>query len=159
MKYRRLSNDELDQLKDKFIQFLVSNTVTADDWVKIKEQDITKADSLIELFSDIVFEDVLKNVQYLEFRTSYDLKIFHCTPDMMFLKGIKVETNGDINFLEVEGAEILLEQLQAAKASTHVYKAEKQYTGQREKELFEMMERGCFISKEECLFEQMEKFE
>ena len=36
MKYRILSNKELEPLKDDFIKFLSANTVTGEDWAKIK---------------------------------------------------------------------------------------------------------------------------
>ena len=37
MKYRRLTNEELAELEKEFVRFLVSNTVTSEDWEKINE--------------------------------------------------------------------------------------------------------------------------
>ena len=61
MKFRRLTNEELQELEKEFVQFLVSNTVTADDWEKIKEDNPERAEGLIEIFSDIVFEKVISD--------------------------------------------------------------------------------------------------
>lgn len=152
MKYRRLTNEELEQLKDKFIQFLVSNTVTADDWIKVKEEDIERAESLIEIFSDIVFEDVLKKVEYLEYRTSLDLKIFHCSSEKMILKGVRLKESAQLSFMNEGQAELILDKIRNGDQDITTYAAEKDYSMNREDELFKMMEQGCLISKESELF-------
>mgnify|MGYP001465575203 CR=1 FL=1 len=53
MKYRILSNKELEPLKDDFIKFLSANTVTGEDWAKIKSNKPNEALKLVEIFSDI----------------------------------------------------------------------------------------------------------
>ena len=146
MKYRRLTNEELEQLKDKFIQFLVSNTVTADDWIKVKEEDINRAESLIEIFSDIVFEDVLKKVEYLEYRTSLDLKIFHCSSEKMILKGVRLKESAQLSFMNKGQAELILDKIRNGEQDITTYAAEKEYSMNREDELFKMMEQEQEIS-------------
>ena len=56
MKYRVLSTKELEPLKDDFIKFLSANTITGEDWAKIKSSKPNQALKLIEVFSDIVWE-------------------------------------------------------------------------------------------------------
>ena len=56
MKYRVLNTKELEPLKDDFIKFLSANTITGEDWAKIKSTKPSQAHKLIELFSDIVWE-------------------------------------------------------------------------------------------------------
>ncbi|MEL7221363.1 MAG: DUF6495 family protein, partial [Bacteroidota bacterium] len=81
MKFRRLTLEELNELEQDFVQFLVANTVTGPDWERIKTEQPDKAESLIELFSDIVFEKIIKGVRYLEFKTMDDIKTFQCLED------------------------------------------------------------------------------
>ena len=51
-KYRELTTLELKELEKEFIDYLIVNGITADDWVKIKEEQQEKAEDIITLFSD-----------------------------------------------------------------------------------------------------------
>jgi hypothetical protein len=75
VKYRRLRKDELEELEGEFIKFLASNTVTADDWVKTKAETPEKAEDLLDVFSDIVFEKILEKVEYLEHKRPKDFRV------------------------------------------------------------------------------------
>jgi len=58
-KYRILSSEELELLEKEFIEFLVINGITADEWQKIKASEPEKTKKFIELFSDVVFEKLM----------------------------------------------------------------------------------------------------
>ncbi|MGB0431158.1 MAG: DUF6495 family protein, partial [Bacteroidia bacterium] len=90
MKFERLPQPELKKLEKEFVQFLASNTITADDWVKIKSESTEKADELIDMFSDIVYQKVLEKVEYLEFRIPNDIKTFRCQKDKIVLMGMAI---------------------------------------------------------------------
>ena len=47
---------------------------------------------------------------------------------------------------------LMIEQLKKSSAQLKLYQAEKQFSKQREMELFEMMENGCLISKGELFY-------
>ena len=148
MKYRRLTNDELAELENEFIRFLASNTITSQDWVKLKTETPTKAEELIEVFSDIVFEKILGKVAYMEHRETQDLRLFHCLEDKMILLGLRVAPNVGIDFTQKQTAEEMLSKFrQAPKGALKMYRAEKVYKPNRTAELFKMLENGCLISK------------
>lgn len=149
MKFRRLDAEELAEVEKEFINFLVANTITGDDWVKIKEETPEKAENLIELFSDIVFEKILKKVEFMEFKSKHDLKTFHCLPDKIQLLGLVVDGASDLDFSQNMAPEQMMTILQSSGAQLKLYQAEKPYKKEREVELFEMMESGCLISKGE----------
>ena len=77
MKFRRLTNEELKPLEKKFIQFLVTNTITGEDWAKMKERRPEQALGLVDIFSDLMFEETLKKIQYLKQATTNELRIFY----------------------------------------------------------------------------------
>jgi phenolic acid decarboxylase len=129
-KYRLLTADELHVLKKEFIDFLVVNGITANDWEKIKKEDISKAEKTIELFSDVVLEGSLRKIKYL--------------------KKIEKTTMYFFRFDEEEAHLILLEQNQETQ---QVKKSSKKYQKSREEELFKMLNSGCEIDEKE-LFEQ-----
>ncbi len=158
MKYRRLTNQELKEIETAFVRFLASNSVTADDWVKIKTTDTQKAENLIALFSDIVFDSTLEKVEYLEFKTKNDIKLFHCLKDKMVLRGMFIEGESLVDFTKDQTAEEIMRSIQSCGASVKIFKAEKEYKKERKRELFEMMEGGCLISNG-MLFKTLEGLE
>ena len=158
MKYRRLSIQELKELEKDFTKFLASTHVTADDWVKLKKDDPEKVEELINIYSDIVFDKTLTNLEYLEFKTPYDIKTFHCQAEKMVLMGIAVAKDSGIDFTQNTSSEEMMETLKKAEQEIQIYTAEKGYNDNREKELFQMMESGCLISKDGYLFKTLAKF-
>ena len=150
MTFRRLTNEELAPLEKKFIQFLVSNTITGDDWAKMKERRPEQAMGLIDIFSDIIFEESLKKVQFLTLTLPKELKIFYFKEDGIELLGLGVDENSMIDFTK---GEEWLKSLQHTDLSsgTHeggvsVFKTEKKYAETREVEIFKMIESGCRIT-------------
>lgn len=156
MKYRRLDNDELRELEDSFVRFLASHQLTAEDWQRLKTDQPERVDTLIEQFSDLVFERVLNEIEYLEFKSPKDIQTFHCEPDRIQLLGIRVEGISTINFTDNEQPEIMLGQLLRSGAKLKMYQGEKPYKKERNLELFEMMESGCKISKDGALFKALQ---
>jgi len=147
MKYRRLTNDELAELETEFVRFLVSNTVTGDDWEKIKTENPERAEGLIEIFSDIVFEKTITKIEYLEMKTPKDLKIFRCNKDEIELMGMKMEGESDLDFTHDISPEEMMAKLQSSNAKLQLYSANKKYKdGNREQEIFQMMQWGSLIS-------------
>ena len=156
MKYRRLTIDELEELEQEFVRFLAANTVTSDDWQKIKTTTPERADQLIDIFSDIVFEKIISKTTHLEHRSPQDLKLFECLEDKIKLIGIKVVGINAVDFTKNQSGDEMLQIFKTApQGSIKMYSAEKAYkNNDRSKELFNMMQSGCLISKGE-LFETM----
>ncbi len=149
MKYRRLTIEELEELEQDFIRFLASNSIIGDDWVKMKEKSPNKSNDLIDVFSDLIFERTLRKIEHLEFKTPNDMKLFHCLEDKIVMMGLFIEGHSTLDFTKPTTPNKMLQQLKNSSAQLKLYQAEKQFSRQRELELFEMMENGCLISKGE----------
>ncbi len=158
MKFRRLNSEELQDLEQEFVQFLVTHSITAPDWVKLKEEDPVKAEGLVDLFSDIVFEKVVGNIQYLEYRTPDDIKTFHCLEDKIVLNGLRMEGQAEIDLTTDLPPAEMFRILQQAEVKLQIYTAEKAYRPDRAAELFRMLEGGAKISREGQLFRAIEEF-
>lgn len=156
MKYRRLRPEELAELESEFIQFLAANTITGEEWEKIKKETPDKAERLIELFSDIVFEKTLSNIQYLEHKSPRDIKTFHCLPDKIVLNGLRIKGDSALDFTQQTDPHQMLQLLQLSGAGLQLYTAEKKYQDSREQELFRLMESGALISRDGALFKTLE---
>ena len=159
MTYRRLTNDELSELETAFARFLAVNGIPADDWVKIKANDYKRTEELIESFSDVVFHDTLTKIAYLELKTKNEIRIFHCLPEKIVLRGLLVDGNTPLDFTQNEEPNIMLSKMQQFGAKLSMYLTEKEYhQSNREAELFTMMESGCLIS-DGALFGLLESLE
>ena len=66
MKYTRLTKEQLEELNQEFINFLATQSITAEEWKEIKEQKPEVAEEELDIFSDLVWEGVLSKVEYLE---------------------------------------------------------------------------------------------
>jgi hypothetical protein len=148
-KYRRLSLQELESMEKEFVHFLALHGIDGPEWVKVKASDTEQVDSLVEQFSDAVFEGILRKVEYLEVRSPQDIKAFHCEEEKISLLGLKIDGDGELNFESLKSPEALAKILQESDAKLQMYSAEKAYKdSDRNAELFRMMQAGASISKD-----------
>ena len=94
MKYRRLTLEELKPLENEFIDFLVVNGVIADDWEQLLANDVEKSNQIIDAFSEVVFEGIMRKTQFLEYRSVGELITFSCTADLIYMAGIRLDPHG-----------------------------------------------------------------
>lgn len=141
--YRLLNLEELSALEKEFVEFLVLNGITAEDWVKMKEQDTAATEQMIELFSDVVFEGIMRKVSYLEYRAENFVHAFQCLSDKLVLVAMESEDETSVNFLDpnfIEAATINPPEKLVVRTTS------KSYSKTRERELFDMIQAGCTIS-------------
>lgn len=137
MSFRRLTDDELDELKEEFIQYLVSNGVDSDLWDRFKNEEPEKADLFVQQFSNVVLQKSLEKIEYLEHRTSTDLKLFFCGKETIDLIALKSSTVDLIKMSDFSAEDF---------KNVEIFKASKPYEKNREVELFELTEKGCEIT-------------
>ena len=141
-KYRLLSMKELQELEKEFVDFLVLNGIVAEDWEKLKREDQPGASHIIELFSDVVFESIMRKVKFLELRTRHEVKVFQCLKNKLVMVGMSSNADPGVDFTDPDFIN---------KATTHppsgikVYTTEKEYDKVREIELFEMIQAGAVV--------------
>lgn len=83
-----LSLTELESLRDEFIRFLVVNGIDALQWEEMKSNDPVGYGAWLEKFSDLVMDDVLTRVQYIDHYESGKYRVFRCEADRICLIGI-----------------------------------------------------------------------
>ena len=138
-KYRVLDQEELAAFEKEFVEFLVINTITADDWVKIKAEDKERTDTIISLFSDVIFEKLMRQTQYLIQRTKHNIACFHYQATQAVLVGLETSVE-EIDLMEISSVE------QIPSEGVHIYNSTKTYAKQRELEMFDMLNAGAEIS-------------
>lgn len=149
MKYRLLSNEEMEGLKDEFIKFLVVNGLDADMWQKMKINQIDKAEGILISFSDFILENVLNKIQYMDFSDNHNILSFQCNKDFIVLIGLESEE-------QYENQDDMLKSLVSKPTKFKVYKEEKRYHPDRNTELFRMAESGARITDSQ-IFDYLNK--
>lgn len=145
MKFRILNQTELQEFEDELKQFLIINGVDHDSWVEINTHDVNKAIELVEIFSDLIFQQVFEKIEFLEHRAKNTLYLFNCKQDSIDLIGLKSDSEF-VNFSTTE--EIHMSITQHSNLISY-FQQTKSYTDNRELELFKMVESGCFVSTQE----------
>lgn len=157
MKYRRLSQDELLELAPEFIRFLSSQAIPSDEWETLKLEKPQLANELIDVFSDMVFDNIIERIEYLELKTSKDFKTFWCEPDKINMFGILIEGQTDLTFQDHLAPEQIAQLLKESDAKVKVYRGEKSYKKERSQELFDWLEKGALISKDGAMYKTLEQ--
>ena len=140
--YRRLTLAELETLEKKFVQFLVANTITSDDWQRLKTNEPERTETLIDHFSNLFFEKKLAEIEFLQHVTPRELKVFHCQKDKIVLLGLSAKNGVEVDFTRVEASD-----LGKNTEGVEIFKMEKNYIADgREREIFNMLEAGCRVA-------------
>ncbi len=143
-KYRLLGNDELKEMEKEFIDFLVINGITADDWEKIMLQDDKEeASKIIELFSDVVFEQIFRKAEYLLLIESERIMSIHCDKEQMHLIAVSSRSDeydlNNWNHIDFSDEKVL--------KHVDLFTGRKIYPELREQHLFKLSNEGYRLDK------------
>ena len=142
MKYARLTKEQLEELHPEFINFLATQSITGDEWKQIKEKQPEVAEQEIDVFSDLIWEGVLSNAKYLQNASAQQLFLFYLSKKQMELIVVKV-TNNLINLTSKEGLKWLQTHIKGD--SVELFTASKEYSGDRNKDIFSLIQQGAEI--------------
>lgn len=154
MKYRRLTKEQFEELHKEFINFLATQSITAEEWKTIKAEQPKVADEEMDIFSDLVWEGVLGKVEYLENIAPQHLYLFQVQENTIALIGLKINTES-VDLTTREGFSWLREHLMDDEVE--LFNAEKEVEGDKNLNIFELIEKGASITKGELFkyFEQL----
>ena len=154
MKYTRLTKEQLEELEPEFINFLATQSITGDEWAKIKKYTPEVAEDELDVFSDLILEGVLSKVIYLENISAQQMHLFELADKEMKLTAVKV-MNSEIDLTTAIGfswfkknwSSDFVEYMTAAKA----------YTDDKNLDKFQLIKQGAVITKGELYqwFESM----
>ncbi|MCK5400491.1 MAG: hypothetical protein KAJ28_02555 [Flavobacteriaceae bacterium] len=143
MKYSRLTKEQFEELHQEFINFLATQTITAQEWKSIKTNTPEVAEQELDVFSDLVWEGVLKNVTYLEHISAQQMHLFNLNENDMHVIAIKLKQ--DINLTTKEGFNWLRENL--LDDDVEFLQAKKEYSKDKNLDKFKLIQQGAVITK------------
>ena len=155
MKYIQLTKEQLEELHEDFAKFLASQQIDVKEWNEIKANKPKVADEELNVFSDMVWEDVLTKTQYIEHFSKSSINLFYCTDGVIQRIMIKSQDE-NIDLTTQEGIQFLLNN---ATNSNYfeLYKGAKKYSKERNLEIFDLILKGASINKEGVLYQNFEK--
>ena len=144
MKYRQLTKEQFEELHEEFAKFLATQQIDVAEWNEIKKSKPEVTEEEMNLFSDLVWEGVLKKVNYLEHFSSDNLNLFRCDTEQ--IQRIVVTVNNDnFDFLKETDYKWFVEN--SKDDSIEYFKGQKPYLKERNSEIFDLIEKGSVISK------------
>lgn len=153
MKFTRLSKEQFEELQQEFINFLATQSITAEEWKDIKTNKPEVAEQELDVFSDLVWEGVLTKAEYLENISSQHMYLFYLGESEIELIGLKLNTK-DVDLTTSEGFGWLRENLMSD--DVEIFNAKKAYSNDKQLDKFALIQQGSVITKGE-LFTYFDK--
>jgi hypothetical protein len=145
LKYRQLTKEQFEGLHEEFARFLASQNIDKKEWDELKKEKPHIAEDEMNVFSDVVWDDVLTRTAYLEHFSPNLVNLFKC--EEKEIHRIVIKINKEINVIEQEGFEWLLKN--PNDEAIEFLRGSKAYQEERNVEIFDLIEKGSTISKGE----------
>lgn len=146
MKYARLTKEQLEELHVEFTNFLASQQIDKTEWDELKVAKPEVAEQEIDIFSDLVWEGVLKSARYIEHFSKNHIFLFQF--DETDIDTIVLKTsNEEVDFLTKEGLQWLGDHL--VNDQVDIRYGSKAFGGERNGELFAIIQQGGILSQGE----------
>ena len=146
MKYARLTKEQFEEMHQEFINFLATQSITAEEWEQLKKDKPQVAEQELDVFSDIIWEGVLNKVEFLEHFSPNQIFLFQISETTINLIAIKIENPG-VDITTKTGYNWL--QNNILDDSVTMYTSTKVISEDRNKDIFALIKQGANITKGE----------
>ena len=146
MKYARLKKEQFEELHQEFINFLATQSITAQEWDELKKNNPEAVEQELDVFSDLIWEGVLNNVKFIEHISPQQLMMFRISETHMDLIAVKIE-DANIDITTDYGYKWLQQNLHHDAVS--LFTSNKAIKEDRNKDIFILIQQGAAITKGE----------
>ncbi len=143
MKYKRLTKEQFEELHSEFASFLATQAIDKAEWDKIKIEKPEVAEQELDVFSDLIWEGVLSNANYLEHFSKNHIFLFHCQEKLIQSIVLKA-LDSEVDFMQKDGLQWLSDNLFTDTVEIHLGK--KEYQEDRNKAIFDLITEGAILS-------------
>jgi hypothetical protein len=154
MKYSRLSREQFESLHQEFSLFLAAQSIDKTQWNQIKSDNLSLTDELMDLFSDMVWDQSLDKITYLENRSDYHLFLFKCENARIDLILIRVEKDCP-SLMDKDYKQWLAKNLSDPRVD--IFESSRTFQETLKEEKFKLMNQGAKVSDGET-FEDLKSF-
>lgn len=145
MKYRQLTYQEFDLMQMDFQEFLYKQGYSKFEWKLLQDQYSELAITLLDKYSDMTFQKVMKDIHYLEYRKPKQLVNYHCKKESIEIIGLELSESSKIDFTQLNSILNLTHQETSICRS---FKKVRPYKTDREYEVFQLIESGRYVVNE-----------
>jgi hypothetical protein len=143
MKYTRLTKEQFEALHKEFANFLATQSIDRNEWEEIKKVKPDVAEQELDVFSDLIWEGVLNQTDYLEHYSQNHIFLFHCEEELVRSIVLK-SLNPEIDFMTVEGLKWMVDNLFTD--SMEIHQGHKKYEMERNSSIFDIIQQGAILS-------------
>lgn len=154
MKYTRLSREQFESLHEEFALFLAAQSIDKIEWDQIKSQNPKLTDEILDLFSDLVWEQSLDKISYLENRSDHHLFLFKCGNAQIDLILIQLEEECP-SLMHKDYKQWLSKHL--SDPGVTIFESSRSFTENFKEEKFKLISGGATVSNGET-FEDLKSF-
>lgn len=154
MKYTRLSKEQFESLHQEFSIFLASQSINKKEWSQIKKSNTELTDQLLDLFSDMVWDESLEKITYLENRSSHHLFLFKCQDSRIDL--ILIQLEKDCPSLLNKNYKVWLSQ-NISNSSVSIFESSRIFDESFKEEKFKLLKKGASVADGKT-FEDLKSF-
>lgn len=152
MKYDRLTKEQLEELHPEFIRFLASQSIDKAEWDVLKAEKPEVAEQELDVFSDLIWDNVLDKAEWLEHYSKNHIFLFKLGKEGM--ESIIIHAhNTHADFLTEGGLQWLNEHIFSDEV--HVTRGKKDFGDDRNADIFSLIRQGAALSDGE-LYRQFE---
>ncbi len=154
IRFRLLTNTELESLSEEFIQFLVVQGIDDQMWRDINTKTPEKANDLVSVFSDTVLKKVYSKVKFMSFVSEQVFSIFKIEAHTMHVVVIK-NLSIDLGFKDIED---VITRLKKDLNDCEAFTATRELGSGILDEIHSLTEKGCLIAEQD-LWKQFEHYQ
>ncbi|WP_330443414.1 DUF6495 family protein [Flavobacterium sp. C4GT6] len=152
MKYIRLTKEQLEELHEEFANFLASQQIDKAEWDQIKAEKPEVAEQELDVFSDLVWEGVLTQTEYMEHYSKNHIFLFKLGKEEM--ESIVIHSHvAHADFLTEVGLQWLNENLFSKEVE--IKRGKKPFGEDRNAEVFDILKQGAILTNGD-LYKQFE---
>lgn len=145
MKYRRLSNDEIQKLSEEFTAYLESHNLSKDKWKQLQASKADEADSLVEHFSDLIFDNLLTGIRHIERKESNFWEVMQINDDGIEIISVNVNPNALVDLTNPDCIEDLAtHDAEELSRMISIAKSERKVNQGRLEDVFKLIETGYY---------------
>lgn len=152
MKYARLTKEQLEELLPEFIRFLASQSIDKAEWDSLKAEKPEVAEQEIDVFSDLIWDNVLEKAEWLEHYSKNHIFLFKLNKENMESIIIHAHTP-HADFLTEGGLQWLNENIFSDEVQ--LTRGRKAFGEDKNAEIFSLIQQGAALSDGE-LYKQFE---
>ena len=143
MKYKQLAKEQFEALHIEFSKFLATQQIDVSEWEIIKKEKPDVALEELNLFSDLVWENVLSKTNYLEHFSKQNINLFKCEKNEIFRLVVQI-TKENFSFFNDKDFQWFIDNTNDE--TIQFLKGIKKYDQERSLELFDLIQKGSVIS-------------